>query len=180
MKNRITRVTTKKGDDGTTSSAQGSRISKSDNLIEALGNLDELNSWIGLLVTLNKLSREKDLLQKIQNSLFDIGGNLSSDSIDSSKTFGVKDIEDKTKKINKDLPYLKNFVLPGGCKESAMIHICRTVCRRAERSLVKAEVNQNVGKNCLIYLNRLSDFLFVLARKVQKDSGTEETLWSQD
>ena len=180
MKNRITKVTTKRGDDGTTSSADGSRLSKSDNLIKTIGNLDELNSWIGLLVTLEELNREKVFLQKIQNSIFDIGGILSSNSDNPLNRSKIKDLEDRTKQINKNLPPLKNFVLPGGNKESSLIHISRTVCRRAERSLVEAAKTNKVEKNCLAYLNRLSDFLFVLARKIQRDLGSEETLWSQD
>ena len=93
---------------------------------------------------------------------------------------GHIELINKTKEINKNLPPLKNFVLPGGNKESSLIHISRTVCRRAERSLVEAAKTNKVEKNCLAYLNRLSDFLFVLARKIQRDLGSEETLWSQD
>ena len=106
MKNRITKVTTKRGDDGTTSSADGSRMSKSDNLIKTIGNLDELNSWIGLLVTLEELNREKVFLQKIQNSIFDIGGILSSNSDNPLNRSKIKDLEDRTKQINKNLPPL--------------------------------------------------------------------------
>ena len=89
-------------------------------------------------------------------------------------------LEEETNNLNKQLPHLENFVLPGGNKDSSVIHITRTVCRRAERSLIKAEESDSVEKSCFIYLNRLSDFLFVLARKVNIDSGVEELLWSQE
>ena len=89
-------------------------------------------------------------------------------------------LEEETNNLNKKLPHLENFVLPGGSKDSSVIHITRTVCRRAERSLIKAEESDSVEKSCLIYLNRLSDFLFVLARKVNISSGIEELLWSQE
>ena len=92
----------------------------------------------------------------------------------------IQFLEEETNNLNKQLPNLENFVLPGGNKNSSVIHITRTVCRRAERSFIKAEESNLVENSCLIYLNRLSDFLFVLARKVNLDSGVEELLWSQE
>ena len=180
MAKRITKVITKKGDDGSTGMGDGSRVSKSSSLIVAIGELDELNSWIGLLSSLKELEGKKEFLLSVQNRLFDIGGILTTKSDISLKADYLKDLEDQTNDINKELPHLKNFVLPGGGLESSVIHISRTVCRRAERTLINANKNKTVEKSCLIYLNRLSDFLFVLARKVNLDSSIEEILWSQD
>ena len=180
MAKRITKVTTKKGDAGSTGMGDGSRVSKSSSLIVAIGELDELNSWIGLLTSLKKLEGKKDFLLSIQNRLFDIGGILTTKSKTPLNNLHLESLEEETNNLNKQLPHLENFVLPGGNKDSSVIHITRTVCRRAERSIIKAEESNLVEKSCLIYLNRLSDFLFVLARKVNFDSGVEELLWSQE
>ena len=180
MAKRITKVITKKGDEGSTGMGDGSRVSKSSSLIVAIGELDELNSWIGLLTSLKKLEGKKDFLLSIQNRLFDIGGILTTKSKTPLNEHHLETLEEETNNLNKQLPHLENFVLPGGDKDSSIIHITRTVCRRAERSLIKAEESDSVEKSCFIYLNRLSDFLFVLARKVNIDSGVEELLWSQE
>ena len=180
MAKRITKVTTKKGDDGSTGMGDGSRVSKSSSLIVAIGELDELNSWIGLLSSLKELEDQKEFLLSVQNRLFDIGGILTTKSDIPLKAGYLKDLEYQTNNMNKELPHLENFVLPGGKPESSVIHIARTVCRRAERTLINADTNEAVEKSCLVYLNRLSDFLFVLARKVNLDSSIEELLWSQD
>ena len=180
MAKRITRVTTKKGDDGTTGMGDGTRVTKSNLLIKAIGDLDELNSWIGLLCSLEGLKENKEYLQNIQNRLFDIGGILTTKSkIPLNKEY-LNELETETNNLNNDLPDLENFVLPGGNKSSSFIHIARTVCRRAERSLLDANASEKAEKSCLIYINRLSDFLFVLARKMNLDSGIEEVLWIQE
>jgi len=180
MAKRITKVTTKKGDDGTTGMADGTRVTKSNLLIKAIGELDELNSWIGLLCSLDEIKENKKFLQKIQNRLFDIGGILTTKSeIPLEKNHLIK-LETETDKLNNNLPSLENFILPGGNKESSLVHITRTVCRRAERSLIDANESEKIEKSCLIYINRLSDFLFVLARRINLDSGTEELLWIQE
>jgi cob(I)alamin adenosyltransferase len=176
---RITKVTTKTGDDGTTGMADGSRLSKSSVLINAIGEIDELNSWIGLLSSSSSLSKEIELLRKIQNDLFDIGGCLAMRSqieLDEKK---IKWLEEKVNEHNKELPSLDNFILPGGHKDSSKAQIIRAVCRRSERALVLASETESININCIIYINRLSDFLFVLARKINIDSGEEEILWEQ-
>ncbi len=180
MVKRITKVTTKKGDDGSTGMADGSRVPKSDDLINAIGGLDELNSWIGLLVSLKELEAEKDFLLGIQNCIFDIGGILTTKSIAPLKNVHTKSLEDRINKINNKLPDLDNFILPGGSKSSAFLHITRTVCRRVERQLAVAQDSQPVEENCFVYINRLSDFLFVLARKINLELNEKEFLWSQD
>ena len=180
MKKRITKVTTKRGDDGTTMMADGSRVSKSDTLINVIGELDELNSWIGLLSTTDVMQKEKDFLLEIQTTLFDLGGRLSIKSNLPIKKNKIEELETKIQNINENLTDLENFILPGGSQESSFIHITRSVCRRTERSMTRAYEAALFEKNNLVYLNRLSDFLFVLARKVNIELGEKELLWSQE
>ena len=180
MAKRITKVTTKRGDDGSTGMADGTRIQKSNLLIKAIGELDELNSWMGLLCSLEELNEHKEYLQSIQNRLFDIGGILITKSEVPLEKKYLLALEKKTDDLNQQLPDLDNFILPGGSKESSFIHITRTVCRRTERSLTEANRSKKLEQSCLVYINRLSDFLFVLARKVNLDSGNEELLWKQE
>lgn len=179
MTKRITKVTTKTGDDGTTGMADGSRLSKSSVLISAIGEIDELNSWIGLLASSSSLSKEIELLRKIQNDLFDIGGCLAMRSQIGLDERKIEWLEEKVNEHNKELPSLDNFILPGGHKDSSKAQIIRAVCRRSERALVLASETESINVNCIIYINRLSDFLFVLARKINIDSGEEEILWEQ-
>ena len=179
MSKRITKVTTKTGDDGSTGMADGSRLSKSSYLVSALGEIDELNSWIGLLASSSQLKQEVELLRKIQNDLFNIGGCLAMRSNIGLNKKKIEWLEEKINDLNKELPSLDNFILPGGHKDSSKAQIIRAVCRRSERSLVMASETELINKNCIIYINRLSDFLFVLARKINIDSGEEEILWDQ-
>ena len=180
MAKRITKVTTKQGDDGSTGMADGTRVPKTNLLVKAIGELDELNSWMGLLCSLDELKGYKEYLQSIQNRLFDIGGILTTKSEVPLEKQHVLVLEKETADLNQKLPDLDNFILPGGSKQSSFTHIVRTVCRRAERSLIEANESEKIEQSCLIYLNRLSDFLFVLARKINLDSGNEELLWKQD
>ena len=180
MVKRITKVTTKQGDDGTTGMGDGTRVPKSNQLIKAIGELDELNSWIGLLCSLDKLHENKKYLQSIQSRLFDIGGILTTKSKIPLEKRYLRNMETEIYKLNNNLPDLDNFILPGGCKESSFVHIARTVCRRSERSLIEASESEKIEKSCLIYINRLSDFLFVLARRVNLDSTNKELLWKQN
>jgi len=180
MAKRITKVITKKGDDGTTGMGDGTRVTKSNLLIKAVGDLDELNSWLGLLCSLKGLKENKEYLQNIQNRLFDIGGILTTKSKIPLNPEHLNKLEAEADKLNTGLPDLENFILPGGSKRSSVIHIARTVCRRAERSLIDANASEKIEKSCLIYINRLSDFLFVLARRMNLDSGKEEVLWIQE
>ena len=179
MSKRITKVTTKTGDDGSTGMADGSRLSKSSYLVSALGEIDELNSWIGLLASSSQLKQEVELLRKIQNDLFNIGGYLAMRSNIGLNKKKIEWLEEKINDLNKELPSLDNFILPGGHKDSSKAQIIRAVCRRSERTLVMASETELINKNCIIYINRLSDFLFVLARKINIDSGEEEILWDQ-
>ncbi len=200
---RIDQVTTKTGDQGQTSVADGKKISKDCDLIETIGNVDELNSSLGLLV--NALSHEeqksyKKILLSIQNQLFNLGSELA---IPPSCGFSlpykinqsdISDLELEINLINQDLPALQEFILPGGTMAASTAHLSRSICRRAERSLVTLIKNENLNleniKNIenidtlapinpylLIYLNRLSDFLFVLSRALNIQAGQQEILW---
>tara|TARA_Y100000590_G_scaffold92544_1_gene104619 strand:+ start:5406 stop:5948 length:543 start_codon:yes stop_codon:yes gene_type:complete len=180
MGKRITKVVTKKGDDGSTGMGDGTRVSKSNPLIKAIGELDELNSWIGLLASLKELKKHKEFLEDIQHCLFNIGGILTTKSDRPLNKKYLDSLEEKTNLLNSKLPDLDNFILPGGSEDSSLIHIARTVCRRTERSLVEACQFEEIQNSCLIYVNRLSDLLFVLARRINLDSGIEELLWKQE
>ena len=176
---RISKVTTKTGDQGETGLGDGSRISKDHPNIVFLGDLDELNSHLGLAITACKSDGVRKQIQDIQQDLFNIGGEASMPGSDILLLNGdrVVDLEKVIIKMNETLPPLEEFILPGGDEFCARIHVSRAVCRRAERScisLVKAGDNK---KNWLPYLNRLSDFLFVLVRYTTQIQGGNETLW---
>ena len=174
---KLDKIYTKGGDKGKTSLVGGSRVSKSNDIIDAIGNVDELNALLGLVVCdLKKpfISTLKD----IQNDLFDIGADLATPINKKGTALRInKDyivyIEKEIDKINNNLPPLNSFVLPGGSKISSIIHLARTVNRRCERSVVKSNEKQKVNIEVLKYLNRLSDYLFVLARALNK----KEVLW---
>jgi len=177
------KIYTKTGDQGTTSLFGGKRVNKDDIQIEAYGTVDELNSFIGLLIA--KLSDHDDisLLKNIQSILFDIGSHLSSDG--SSNKFLpeldseiVTRLENQMDNYNQKLPELKSFILPGGNESISYAHICRTICRRAERRVVSLSQLGEVDNQIVIILNRLSDYFFVLARKVSMDSGVDEVKWN--
>lgn len=188
---RIDQVTTKTGDQGQTSVADGQRISKDCDLIQAIGDIDELNSSLGFLIsTLNQtLSPYKKILFNIQNQLFNLGSELA---IPPSSGFtapfiinqsDISDLELEINLINQDLPPLTEFVLPGGTLTASAAHVSRSICRRAERSLVTLIKNQpspsaSLNQCLLIYLNRLSDFLFVLARALNLHADQAEIFWA--
>ena len=179
MKKRITKVTTKTGDEGTTGMADGSRKIKSHNIINAIGDIDELNSWIGKLIALEETKIDRFILINIQHCLFAIGGSLSLGSEGSITEDDIDAIEITLNSYNSKLTELTNFILPGGHRSSADIHIARAVCRRCERSMVKLRKSNDVDKISLVYINRLSDFLFVLARTVNLREGVKEIIWNQ-
>ena len=180
MKKRITKVTTKTGDDGLTGMADGTRVSKSDPVIDAIGDIDELNSLIGYLSSMIHADNYKNTLVSLQNSLFDIGGSLSLGTMDSVSNEEILLVDKVIEDLNSQLPELENFVLPGGEPAAAFTQYVRSVCRRCERTLVKLNNHSKVEENKLIYLNRLSDLFFVIARSINKDQNVEELLWNQD
>lgn len=173
------KIYTKTGDKGETSLLNGTRVSKSDNRISAYGTIDELNSFIGLLASNDiKESHQKDLLE-IQNKLYYIGSMLAIRGSHNLKIpeitkEDVQSIEKNIDLLNKKLPLLKVFIIPGGNQETAHCHVCRSICRRAEREVVMLANKETTDVSIIKYLNRLSDYFFVLARTLSFESGLEE------
>ena len=178
---RISKVTTKSGDRGKTSLGNGERISKSHLIINLLGDIDELNSQIGSAISSSKSSLISSELQSIQQDLFNLGGEISIFNsgtilIDDDK---VKFLEERIEDLNQTLKPLKEFIMPGGDEFCSRIHLARAVCRRAERSCVSVLDLVKEKNIWLPYLNRLSDYFFVLARYVSSEQGSEEILWKR-
>ena len=176
---RLTRIYTGGGDRGETSLGDGTRVPKVDCRIAAFGAVDELNSHLGLVLSAQLPDGMRDVLTRVQNELFDLGADLSV-------PFGVTDrlritdeqitlLEHDCDRFNADLPDLTSFVLPGGSEAAARLHVARAVCRRAEREALEAAEQMDINQLALVYLNRLSDLLFILARTA--NSGGEEPLW---
>jgi cob(I)alamin adenosyltransferase len=188
---RITRVYTRAGDRGTTALVGGRRVPKDDRRIEAYGAIDELNSILGLARALHAergdrpLERLDELLKRIQNQLFDVGSELATPA-DAAyagmyrvSAEDVKALEAQIDDLQKDLEPLDSFVLPGGGPVGAALHQARTVCRRAERDVLRLSREQEIGEFVLPWINRLSDLLFVLSRWVSKRLGEPEFLWER-
>ena len=186
---RLTKIYTRVGDKGTTSLADGTRVLKNSARINAYGNIDELNSSLGMVRDQVELLLSADeIVQKVmvvQNELFELGGELSlppeivnkkSNLIGSRQ---IQRLEAEIDEWNEVLPPLKNFVLPGGHPLNSMTHLARTICRRAERELVAATEIEEIREDVLSYLNRLSDWLFVCARYLSHLVNAEEVLWNQ-
>lgn len=178
------KIYTKTGDKGTTALLSGNRVDKFHKRIESYGTVDELNSFVGMLRGVNIDEKIKNELINIQNKLLNIGTQLAADENTKFKipTINEDDIVFLEKAIdyyNSELPKLTNFILPGGNSETAYCHICRTICRRAERQVVKLSKDCQVPDVITKYLNRLSDYFFVLSRKISKDTNNEEIIWAQ-
>jgi cob(I)alamin adenosyltransferase len=177
------KIYTKTGDTGETGLFGGARIPKNHHRVEAYGTVDELNSYIGLLRDLVETPEYRTVLKAIQDRLFTIGAVLASDPSKSMATpdLRAEDIElleNQIDTMDADLPMLKNFILAGGHSTVSFCNIARTVCRRAERHVVALDAVEKIGPLSIKYLNRLSDYLFVLGRKVGKDLGAEEIIWT--
>ena len=186
MANEI-KIYTKTGDDGTTGLIGGSRVKKYDSRLEAYGTVDELNASIGVLRSSELPGNVVDILNQIQNKLFNIGSLLASDDKGAAFTANLsitkKDIqilEDSIDEYQSHLPELTHFILPGGNFASAQCHVARTVCRRAERRILEFAEHSKVQPEIIIYVNRLSDFFFVLSRKLSFDNGIEDVKWKKD
>lgn len=177
------KVYTKTGDKGTTALFGGARVSKSHDRIEAYGTIDELNSWIGLVRDQEVNKGRKAVLVEVQDRLFTVGSILATEPGNTKvKTprLSAEDIELLEKEIDKmeeELPPMRSFVLPGGDQAVSFCHVTRCVCRRAERLVVALNDQEPVDEAVIRYLNRLSDYLFVLARKMSQETGAEETPW---
>ena len=179
------KIYTKKGDSGETSLFGGQRVSKSTERIEAYGNVDELNSLVGLAVSYDLSDKGAEYLRKVQEQLFTLGADLATPPSSETRIdrIGEKDInflENAIDEMEKDLEKLKNFILPGGSQQGATLHVARTVCRRAERAAVACQEVDEISDECLKFLNRLSDFLFVIARYENKQAGVREETWKPE
>ena len=183
--NKKSPLYTRTGDTGSTSLAGGRRIAKAHPQLEAYGTIDELNANVGLLATLLENDKtEKERLINIQHVLFKIGGILAtdlnntsySDSLDHAHTTSLEHAIDQ---IDAALPPLRNFILPGGTQAAAQCHVCRTICRRAERRIHALAEIHSVPLEITIYINRLSDYLFILARKINFNKNTPEINWTK-
>ncbi len=177
------KIYTKTGDKGLTSLIGGTRVPKYHLRIESYGTIDELNSYIGLIRCQQLGAHEINILKEIQDRLFTIGAELAADPERSRKKLPdlhVEDIallEQEMDRMNESLPDLTHFILPGGNSTVSFCHVARCICRRAERLTVHLAAESQVNENILIYLNRLSDYLFVLARKVNYSAGEPENIW---
>lgn len=180
MGHRLSKIYTRTGDDGTTGLGDGGRVEKDHPRMEAIGSVDELNSLIGMLIAelpLDDLLREP--LAAIQHNLFNLGGELSIPGYVMLKPEHISALETLLDQLNEPLPPLKNFILPGGSRSAAVCHLARAVCRRAERDLVTLSRDTEINVSGRHYVNRLSDFLFVLARVLARRDGGAEVLWQQ-
>jgi cob(I)alamin adenosyltransferase len=179
MGHRLSKITTKTGDAGTTGLGDGSRVPKGHPRIAAMGDVDELNCVVGLLLTEAMPTHLHEALTDVQHDLFDLGGELSIPGYFAIKDAHVERLEALTESLNADLPMLKDFILPGGSRASVYAHLARTVCRRAERSLVHAAQSEKISEHSRIYLNRLSDMAFVLSRVLNREAGQRDVLWEK-
>lgn len=178
MGNRLSKIYTKTGDDGTTGLGDGSRTPKDSARVEAYGTVDELNSTLGVVLACDGVADDiRELLVHIQHALFDLGGELCVPGMETIHAADVTELEHTLDHYNADLPRLKEFILPGGGMAAAHCHIARTVCRRAERRVVTLAHEESVRPEVVHYLNRLSDLLFVLCRVLARASGHGEVLW---
>lgn len=180
------KIYTKTGDKGETGLFGGERVSKSNNRIDAYGTIDELNAFIGLALTEIKSEKINSVLERIQNQLFVIGSDLATPITERNEKLKITRTPDEySKQLEKDIDFfndqldeLRNFILPGGSKGAAYLHICRTIARRAERKVVALNEQVKIGNNIIIFLNRLSDLLFVLSRFENKVSNIPDTIWN--
>jgi len=177
MADRLTKIVTKTGDDGTTGLGEGTRVGKDSARIEVMGNLDELNSAIGCVLAEQLPADVETALRAIQNDLFDLGGEISIPGRSALWDAHVEELDRRVEKMREPLPTLRDFVLPGGTRAAAACHLARAICRRAERSLVALGRLESVSALSLQYLNRLSDLLFLVARTLNVSAGEKETLW---
>lgn len=180
------KVYTKTGDKGTTSLVGGVRVLKTDERIEAYGTADELNSHLGLLASLMDEGGDKQMIESIQNKLFVVCSYLATDQSQTALSnfsivtdADVKLIEDEIDKIQEIIPRQNNFILPGGTYKASIAHVCRTICRRTERRILVLTGDVQIDSNILAFINRLSDYLYVLARKLNFIEGKDEKIWKK-
>jgi cob(I)alamin adenosyltransferase len=180
MGNRLSKIYTKTGDDGTTGLGDGSRVAKDSARVSAYGTVDEANSAIGVLLATDLPDDVRTLLTTIQHQMFDLGGELCIPGHAAIEDTDIERLEQQLDHFNDPLPPLKDFILPGGGEAAARCHLARTIVRRAERDCVTLSHHDAVRPQAIRYLNRLSDLLFVLARVLARHGGHGEVLWQHD
>ncbi len=180
MGHRLSKIYTRTGDSGTTGLGDGSRVEKDSLRVEAYGTVDELNSHIGIVLALGVPPDVHKQLADIQHDLFDLGGELCLPGNKTIVDQHIELLESALDQFNTELPPLKEFILPGGNQIAAACHVARTVCRRAERIAVSLSRIENINPQIVKYLNRLSDFLFVLCRLLARQNGGHEVLWERN
>ena len=180
MGHRLSKIYTRTGDEGTTGLGDGSRIAKSSPRLRAIGDIDELNCNLGLLLVETLPSDLGDVLLDIQHDLFDLGGELSIPQSEFIAEPAVTKLEQAIDRYNEALPPLKEFILPGGGRAAAICHLARAVCRRAERNMLTVAEHEQLNPQAMKFVNRLSDLLFVAARVIARASGAGEVLWQRD
>ncbi|OIR05538.1 Cob(I)yrinic acid a,c-diamide adenosyltransferase [mine drainage metagenome] len=176
---RLSKITTRTGDDGTTGLADGTRVAKDCARITAIGSVDELNSHLGVLLAETMPDDARSELLRIQNDLFDLGAVLASPGAPAFDAAKLARLDAAIGRFNADLPPLKEFILPCGTRAAALCHVARSVARRAERDLLHLMHGETVPQEGLRYLNRLSDLLFVLSRTLNRSADQRETLWER-
>jgi cob(I)alamin adenosyltransferase len=179
MGKRLTRIATRTGDDGTTGLGDGSRTRKDSLRVAAMGDVDELNSTLGVLLTEPLPDDVRASLLDIQHDLFDLGGELCIPGFENIADAQVARLDALLERHNATLPRLEEFILPGGSRAAAVAHVARTVCRRAERAIVALGQAEPVRPACRQYVNRLSDLLFVLARVLNRHAGGTDVMWQK-
>jgi cob(I)alamin adenosyltransferase len=180
MSNRLTQIATRTGDAGTTGLGDNQRVSKNSLRVHAMGDVDELNSSIGVLLCEEMSQDVRDVLVEIQHQLFNLGGELSIPGFELLKAEAVLQLDEALERYNADLPRLKEFILPAGNRSAALSHVCRTVARRAERAVVALGNEEALKDAPRQYLNRLSDLMFVLARVLNRQDGGDDVYWKSE
>lgn len=180
MGNRLTQIATRTGDNGSTGLGDNTRVSKDSLRVHAMGDVDELNSHIGVLLCEELPPDVRDVLVEIQHQLFNLGGELSIPGFELLKAEAVLALDEALEKYNKALPRLQEFILPAGTRAAAQAHVCRTVARRAERAAVALGGQETLREAPRQYLNRLSDLMFVLARVLNRMHGGDDVYWKSE
>ena len=180
MGNRLSQIATRTGDAGTTGLGYNQRVSKNNLRVHAMGDVDELNSHIGVLLCEPVPPAIRPLLVEVQHQLFNLGGELSIPGYELLKTQAVIDLYQALERFNAQLPKLQEFILPAGTRAASLAHVCRTVARRAERSVVALGDAESVNEAPRHYLNRLSDLMFVLARVLNRVDGGDDVYWRSE
>lgn len=180
MGNRLTQIATRTGDDGTTGLGDNTRVSKNSGRPHAMGDVDELNSHIGLLLCEPLPAEVREVLVQVQHQLFNLGGEIAMPGYELLKDDALLQLDEALAHYNAQLPRLLEFILPAGTRAASQAHVCRTVARRAERSVVALQEQEAMRPAPRQYLNRLSDLLFVLARVLNRMDGGDDVYWKSD